>query len=336
MARARNSRRLAVTAVVLTAALLGTSCLEPDATAGQPDASLGGCPLFPKDNYWHANVRAMPLHPKSKQWVTALGRSNPVHPDFGSGTWQGRPIGFPYVVVDGSQPKVPVNFWYAAESDPGPYPLPFDAPIEGGQDADGDRHTIVVDSSTCTAYELYAARRGATPASAWSAGSGAKWDLRSNAMRPEGWTSADAAGLPMLPGLVRYDEVERGDIDHAIRFTVGVHARTHIWPARHLDDAGTNPDHPPMGAWFRLKAGYDISWLPPQAKVVAQAMKDHGIIVADAGASWFLSGAPDPRWNNSDLLQLRRITGDAFEAIDARGLMKDPNSGATNYVPAKR
>ena len=278
----------------------------------------------------------MCIRDRSKAWVTALGRTNPVHPDFGSGTWQGRPIGFPVTVVGAGTPRVPVSFTYASESDPGPYPLPYDVPIEGGQDSDGDRHTIVVDASECKSYELYDARRGASPSIGWTTGSGAVWDLRSNAMRPENWTSADAAGLPMLPGLVRFEEVASGDIDHAIRFTLGVHARTHIWPARHLDDGGTDPNLPPMGAWFRLKADYDISRLGPQARVVAQAMKDHGIIAADAGASWFLSGAPDPRWNNQDLLQLRGITGNAFEAIDAAGIRKDPNSAATNFVAAKR
>lgn len=325
-------RKKLIAAAAASAVLLATSCLPPDPSAGQSDPTLGGCPLFPADNYWHSNVRSLAVHPRSGAWVAALGRSNPVHPDFGSGTWQGKPIGFPYVVVDGNQPKVPVSFQYASESEPGPYPLPFDAPVEGGQDDTGDRHVIVVDSTNCTSYELWNARRGPNPGAGWTAGSGAVWNLRSNAMRPAGWTSADAAGLPMLPGLVRYDEVASGDINHAIRFTVGAHARTHIWPARHLNDANTDPNLPPMGAWFRLKASYDISNLPPQAKVVAQAMKDHGIIVADAGASWFLSGASDPRWNNQDLLKLRTITGDAFEAIDASPMMVDPNSAQARVV----
>ena len=312
--------------------MVATSCLEPDPTAGQADASLGGCPLFPRDNVWHANVRMLPVHARSAAWVTALGRSNPVHPDFGSGTWEGKPIGFPVTVVGGNQAKVPVGFTYASESDPGPYPLPFDVAIEGGPTSDGDRHVIVVNSAKCKAYELYNARPGATPSSAWSAGSGAIWDLRSNATRPENWTSADAAGLPMLPGLVRYDEVAAGNIDHAIRFTMGTHARRHDWPARHLNDSGTDPNLPPMGAWFRLKAGYDTSWLGPQARGVAEAMKNHGIIAGDVGASWFLSGAPDPRWNNPDLLQLRKITGDAFEAVDPTGIKIDPNSAQARIV----
>jgi hypothetical protein len=247
--------------------------------------------------------------------------------DFGSGTWDGGPIGIPYTTVGAGQAKVPVSFDYADESDPGPYPLPFDAPVEGGASATGDRHVLVVDSSNCHLYEVYDAHRGASPIAAWSAGSGAVYDLRSNALRPAGWTSADAAGLAVLPGLVRYDEVASGHIDHAIRFTAPLTQNTFVWPARHEASSSSDANRPPMGAWFRLRADYPTAGLSHDALVIVEAMKLHGVILADNGSSWYMSGSPDERWDNDVLHQLDRLSGSDMAAVDASSLMVDAGSG---------
>ena len=212
----------------------------------------------------------------------------------------------------------PVSFGYAGESDPGPYPVPANAPIEGGAASSGDRHVLIVDRDACRLWELYSAYPQNGGAS-WTAGSGATWDLRSNAMRTLGWTSGDAAGLPILPGLVRYDEVAAGEIDHVIRFTAPRTAGAYVWPASHKAGTGGAGD-PPMGAWFRLKAGYDISHFSAQNQVILRALKAHGMVLADNGSAWYLSGAPDDRWNNSDLNALRSVPGSAFEAVDVSSL----------------
>jgi hypothetical protein len=279
--------------------------------------------MFPANNYWHANVSSLPVHPQSSQWVKSLGTSSTFHPDFLAGTWQGNPIGFPITTVGAGQPKVGVNFYYASESDPGPYPLPFNAPIE----PNGDRHVIVTDTSECKLYEIYDAHPGATPTANWTAGSGAIYDLRSNAMRPTEWTSADAAGLPMLPGMVRYEEIAAGQINHAIRFTGSLTQHSYTWPARHRGAWNDNSAYPPMGAWFRLRADYPTDKLGPQARIVAEAMKKHGIILADIGASWYLSGVQDERWSNDDLLGLHQISGADMVAVDVSSIIVDPNSG---------
>lgn len=330
----RSTHRPLLAAGIAAAAILATACPPPTVpvpagppVGGTPDATLGGCPLMPADNYWSADVSTLPVHARSSAWVNAIGRTSKFHPDFGSGTWNGGPIGIPYTVVGASQPKVPVGFYYPSESDPGPYPLPWDAPVEGGQAASGDRHVLVVDRSTCKLYELFDARRGATTSSAWSAGSGAVFDLRSNAMRPDGWTSADAAGLPILPGLVRYDEVAAGRIDHAIRFTAPVTQRAYVWPARHFASSNTDPNVPPMGAWFRLRSDYPTAGLHPHARVIVEAMQRHGVILADNGSSWYMSGAPDERWDNDALRQLKNITGADMMALDTSSLMVSPHSG---------
>ena len=237
-----------------------------------------------------------------------------MHADFGSGLWDGGPIGIPFVTVGRKQPRVPVSFDYADESDRGPYPLPRRAPIEGGRNADGDRHVIVVDRSRCRLYELFSAYPRAGGAR-WSAGSGAIWNLRSNRLRPRGWTSADAAGLPILPGLARYDEVKRGHIDHALRFTAERTRRAFVWPARHFASDSNDPSLPAMGQRLRLKRGYDISRFPRQARIVLRALKRYGMILADNGSSWYVSGAPDPRWSNDQLHTLGRVPGRAFEVV---------------------
>ena len=243
---------------------------------------------------WNQRVDRLPVAKGSAALVSSIGLDSPVHPDFGSGLYDGQRIGIPYVVVSGgTTPKARPSFDYADESDPGPYPIPASVPIEGDPHPDdGDRHAIVIDRDTCTLYELYALHRSG---SGWAAGSGAIWNLRSNRLRPAGWTSSDAAGLPILPGLARYDEVAAGSIDHALRFTAPRTRRAYIYPARHYASDSTDPSLPPMGLRVRLKASVNINGFPPQARVVLLALKRYGMILADNGSPWYISGAPDPR-----------------------------------------
>jgi len=264
-------------------------------------------------------VDDLPVHRRSAAFVRSIGRDRTMHADFGSGRWEGARIGIPFVTVPRSQRRMPVRFRYEAESDPDPYPIPRDVPIEGGRRSDGDRHVIVVDRHRCRLYELFAAypRAGGDR---WEAGSGAIWDLRSNRLRPRGWTSADAAGLPILPGLARYDEVRRGRIDHALRFTAPRTRRRYVYPARHFASDSTDRGLPAMGQRFRLKAGYPIRRFPRQARVVLRALKRYGMIVADNGSPWFVSGAPHRRWDNGQLHTLHDVPGSAFEAVDTRPL----------------
>ena len=299
------------------------------------------CPLFPPDNIWNTPIDMLPRHPLSDDYVDAIGRDAEFHADFGSGIWppeDGGPIGIPYVVVPAGQPGVPVSFTYDDESDPGPYPVPPDAPIEGGPQSDGDRHILIVQEGTCRLYELYDA--WPRDDGGWDAGSGAIYDLRSHALRPAGWTSADAAGLPILPGLVRYDEVLAGEISHALRFTAPDTQRAFVWPARHFASDLTETRYPPMGQRFRLRTDYDLSGFAPEVQVILRAMQRYGIILADNGSPWYVSGAPDERWNNDVLHQLDRLTGDDFEAVDVSSLMLDPDSGQVatrdeaTYLPA--
>lgn len=310
------------TATIAAVALAG---LASALTACQPMVPGTDCPMFPASSHWHADVRSLPVRSNSASLVATVGASAPLKADFGSGLWDGGPIGIPYVVVPGTQPKVPVTFDYDDESDPGPYPVPPDAPIEGGSAADGDRHILVVDEGACRLYELYDAHPAAR--GGWTAGSGAVWDLRSNALRPAGWTSADAAGLPILPGLVRYDEVAAGRIDHAIRMTVPVSRTTYLWPARHQAGSTSSANAPAMGQRFRLKASVREADFPTSVRPIIVALKTYGAINADNGAPWYLSGVPDPRWDNDDLATLGRIDGSDFEAIDASGLMVTAGSG---------
>ena len=272
---------------------------------GRPVPGAAACPMTPATSFWHADVSALPVHAQSSSWISSIGPTAGLKADFGSGTWNGGPIGIPYATVPGTQPRVPVAFEYADESDPGPYPVPANAPIEGGSGSTGDRHVLLVDRDTCRLWELYSAYPQSGGAS-WAAGSGATWDLESNAMRPLGWTSGDAAGLPILPGLVRYDEVAAGEIDHVIRFTAPRTANAYVWPASHKAASGGASD-PPMGGWFRLKASFDISGFSAQNQVILRALKKHGMVLADNGSSLFMSGVPDPSWNNSDLNALRGV-----------------------------
>lgn len=282
--------------------------------------------MLPVNSYWHADVRGLPVLANSDALVSTIGATKPVHPDFGAGLWDGGPIGIPFTVVDGDQPRVPISFDYDDESDPGPYPIPPDAPIEGGPDADGDRHVLVVDRDACVLYEVFYAwpNGGGT---SWDAGSGAVWDLRSNALRPAGWTSADAAGLPILPGLLHYDEVASGTVGHAIRMTAPVTRRQYLWPATHQAGSTNSANAPAMGQWFRLGDHVDPADFPAEVRPIVVALQTHGAIIADNGSSWYVSGAPDPRWDNDALRSLRSITGDDFEAVDASGLMVSPTSG---------
>jgi hypothetical protein len=287
--------------------------------------SIAGCPVLPDNNIWNTPIDTMPVDLNSQGYIATIGASKALHADFGSGEWDGGPIGIPFTAVSGSQPKISVIFDYADESDPGPYPVPPDAPIEGGSQSAGDRHVLVIDKDNCTLYELYSAYPQLD--GTWQAGSGAIFNLKSNALRPTTWTSADAAGLPILPGLVRFDEVASGEIKHAVRFTVTQTRNTFIWPARHKASSLTGQQYPPMGQRFRLKAGFDVSGFSRDARVILTALKKYGMILADNGSSWYISGAPDPRWDNNVLHELGTVKGSAFEAIDESSLMVNPNSG---------
>ena len=273
------------------------------------------CPVFPKSSPWNQRVDQLPVAPNSEEIVRSIGAGGSVHADFGSGLWEGAPIGIPITVVGKRQPKKRVSFEYADESDRGPYPIPRTVKIEGGRSSSGDRHAIIVDRDSCRLYELFALYpRG----KGWRAGSGAIWNLRSNRLRPAGWTSADAAGLAILPGLARYDEVKRGVIDHALRFTVQRTRRAYVFPARHYASSSDDPSLPPMGLRLRLKASFDGSGFPRQARIVLVALKRYGMLVSDNGSSWYITGAPDPRWSNDQLHTLGRVKGSDFEVVESR------------------
>jgi hypothetical protein len=308
---------------IVVAVTAGALALAPAIGIGAPapaakPPTLAGCPVFPADNAWNERVDRLPVAADSARTIAHIGLSAPVHPDFGT-VYDGAPNGIPYTVVSGATPKVAVRFADAGESDRGPYPLPPHVAIEGGPASLGDRHVIVVDRATCTDYELFDAHPP-TAGKPWTAGSGAIFHLRSNRLRPAGWTSADAAGLPILPGLVRYGEVKAGAIDHALRFTAPCTADRYVYPARH--DAATcgRPGDPPMGLRVRLKASVDISHLPAQARVVAIALKRYGMILADNGSPWYVSGAPSPRWNDGALHELDRLDGRDFQVVDTGSL----------------
>jgi hypothetical protein len=264
--------------------------------------------VFPADNAWNQDVSGLPVHPNSGSYINSIGPGGHLHADFGGGG----EYGIPYVTVPGTQPLVPVTFdAYGDESDPGPYPIPLDAPIEGN--GEGDAHVIAVDYDNCRLYELFGAR---PDLSGWTAASGAVFDLNSNALRPDGWTSADAAGLPIFAGLARFDEVASGHIDHALRFTVSRSQAAYLHPATHEASSSSDPNLPPMGLRLRLSAGFDLSRYHGQALVILQALKTYGMIVADNGSNWFITGSADPRWDDDDLNQLKTVPGGAFEVVD--------------------
>jgi hypothetical protein len=316
---ARASRVAAVSVGAIAAAALSAqapAAQTPSAQAALPQ--IAGCPVFPATSAWNQRVDRAPVARDSATLIRSIGLDAGFHADFGSGTWDGGPIGIPYTVVDGDQRRVPVKFEYASESDRGPYPIPRNARIEGGPDADGDRHVIVVDKAACKLYELFDAHL-LDAGRSWRAGSGATWELRTSSdhSRPRGWTSADAAGLPILPGLARYEEVAQGAIEHALRFTAPRTRTTFVPPARHQAGDSGDPKLPPMGLRVRLKRSTSLKGLPPQARTIATAMKTYGLILADNGSPWYVSGAPHPRWDNDQLHALDRLTGHDFEVVRA-------------------
>jgi hypothetical protein len=307
-------RHISLAAAAVAALFALTPASAPAATP-----AIGKCPLFPAAQ-WNLRVDKLPRLPHSDRMIRAIGRSAPIHPDFGSGRWKGGRIGIPFTTVGPGQRHVPVSFDDFRYSDPGPYPLPATTPIEAVPGRNTDRHAIVVDQHHCRLYELYNARR-LPGALAWRAGSGATWDLRSNNLRPDGWTSADAAGLPMFPLLVRYDEVAAGAIDHALRIAVPKTRKGWIFPARHDSSDLTNPSLPRMGQRLRLKSSVDENRFPSQARAVVRALKRYGAIVADQGAPWHLTGAPDDRWKMDQVFSIEnKLRGGDFEVVDTARL----------------
>ena len=276
------------------------------------NGDLLGRRIFSNNDPCNSSIDTDPVDPNSNNLIASIGLNNGLHPDFGA-NYNGGPFGIPYVLVKGTQAKVGMIFDYPGESDPGPYPVPADAPIEGGSSSTGDRHVLVIDKDNWMLYELFDAHPQSN--GSWKAGSGAVFNMTTGTTRPAGWTSADAAGLPILPGLVRYDEVSKGAINHALRFTV-VHSRhAYVAPARHFASSSKDVNLPPMGMRVRLKASFDISGYPPLAKVVLTALKKYGMMVADNGSNWYISGTPDARWSDDDLNTLKQVKGSSFEVV---------------------
>jgi hypothetical protein len=322
---AMTARGVAVAAIV--ACVLSGSALGAGPT-------VGGCPVFPGDNIWNTPVDALPVHPRSDDYVASIGADLPLKADFAAGLYEGAPIGIPYVVVPKDQAMVAIHFApfgdeteaFPDESDAGPYPVPADAPIEGGPDSSDDRHVLVVQEQSCTLYELYKAAPNAD--GSWNAVGSARFDLESNELRPEGWTSADAAGLPVFPGLARYEEVAAGEINHALRFTAPRTGRAYAWPARHFASPSDDSALPPMGQRFRLKATVDIGRFSAETQVLLRALQTYGMILADNGSAWFVSGAPDEAWDDEALnAEFRQLAGSDFEAVDVSPLKREIDSG---------
>lgn len=283
------------------------------------------CSEFPANNWWHADVRRLPVHPRSRQWLSHMSTDRDLHPDFGPSYGAGPDYGIPITVVGRQHRKVRVRFLYRDESDRVRYPLGADTRIEGGRSSDGDRHAVIVERGSCRLYELFALRKSN---GRWRAGSGAVWSLRGNKLRPDGWTSADAAGLPILPGLLRWNEVRAGQVDHAIRFTTDVTSRWHLWPARHDAGATSSRSYPPMGARFRLRASYRPAGLSRHARIAVRAMKKHGLVLADNGSPWFFQGEQNRRWPRRMIEDLKTIPASAFVAVDTSSLKIRNDSAA--------
>ena len=306
----RRHRPLTAFALVATVAGITSACVMPPAPSptGDQNGSLGTCTVFPPDNPWNTDVSTAAVHPNSTNYINNIlaNGGDFLHADFGGGGV----YGIPYITVPGTQPLVATDFVdWPDESDPGPYPIPTGAPVEGGS----DHHVLAVDRDHCVLYELYNA---SVAGDHWQASNGATFDLHSNALRPLGWTSADAAGLPIFAGLARYDEVAAGHIDHALRFTVNATQHGYVLPATHYASSSTDPNRPPMGLRLRLKAGYDLSGFTGQSRLILEALRRYGMIVADNGSNWFITGAADSRWNDTDLDQLKTVPGSAFEVVD--------------------
>ena len=314
-------RRRTAQLAALVLSLGSVSTLSAPSEAGP----VAGCRIFPADNWWHADVSALPVHDRSAQWLSHMSTHVDLHPDFGPSYGDGPNYGIPVTVVRSTHPKVRVRFLYASESDRVRYPLGKDTRIEGGRNSGGDMHAIVVDRDRCKLYETWATRfRNGR----WSAGSGAVWSLRSNALRPDGWTSADAAGLPILPGLLRWREVKRGRVDHAIRFTTDTTSDHHLWPARHHAGSTSSWSYPPMGARFRLSASFSSAGYSAYAKTVIAAMKKYGLVLADNGSPWYFQGEQNRNWPPAFVEELKTIPASAFVAVDTSSLQVSPDSAA--------
>ncbi|MGZ4449289.1 MAG: hypothetical protein ACXVW4_05795 [Nocardioides sp.] len=321
--------RLAVLALAVVTATTASTAASPVLASSRPSPKpVAGttCPVLPADSWWHADVRDLPVHPRSRQWLSHMSTGVDLHPDFGPSYGDGPNYGIPVTVVDGSHPRVPVTFTYASESDRVRYPFGSDTRIEGGRNSGGDMHAVVVDKTHCRLYETWDTR---VSHGRWKAGSGAVWSLTSDRLRPDGWTSADAAGLPILPGLLRWNEVRAGHVDHAIRFTTDVTSRHHLWPARH--DAGSTDSlaYPPMGARFRLRSSYTPSGFSAAARAVVRAMKVYGLVLADNGSPWFFQGEQNAHWPDRLISDLKRIPASAFVAVDTSSLKVSDDSGGT-------
>jgi hypothetical protein len=284
---------------------------QPPPPPAAPGPKVAGCPVFPADNAWNQDISRAPVDPDSARYLAAMSAAEEkLHPDFGSS----RAYGIPWIVVSRSQPRYRMQFKYDEESDPGPYPFPPDAPVEGGPDADGDRHVLAIDRDACTLYEGFNCW---FEPPAWSCESGAVFNLRSNKLRPRGWTSADAAGLPIFPGLVRRDEVLAGEIRHALRFTVRRTQRAYVHPATHFASSETDPALPPLGLRVRLRADYDLGGFTGAPRVILTALKKYGMFLADNGSDWFISGESNPAWNDDELAALKQVPASAFEVVKA-------------------
>ena len=305
---------IAAFAVALVGGSFGTVLARGPVASGR--GVLGSCAILPATNVWNRRIDTLPVRSDSATLMNRMGLTKSLHPDFGS--FAG--YGIPYNLVTSATPRSPVTFQWPSESDAGPYPIPASPKIEGAGAA-GDRHLLMLDTSACRLWELFAAQKAT---GGWRAGSGAIFDLRSNALRPNGWTSADAAGLPIYPGLARYDEVAAGLIAHALRFTVPETRASHIYPARHHASSLTGSSYPPMGLRLRLKASVDISGFGPQSRVILLALKRYGMILADNGSAYYVSGAPDPRWDDDDLHDLHAVKGSMFEVVNTTGFVNGP------------
>ena len=316
---ARRGRLLAAVAVALASSVVaGASALAQARSAAGPRRTGPheySCPIFPQNNPLNQEIAHAPVAPNSAAYIVSIGLTGHLHPDFGTNP----SYGIPFTVVGPRQPKVPIKFTeYGEESNPGPYPIPANAPVEGAGE-EGDRHVLVLQEGSCKLYELYNAQRASN---GWEAGSGAVFDLRSNALRPNGWTSADAAGLPIFPLLVRYPEVQAGHIYHALRVTVQRTQAGFIHPATHFASSSTDPALPPMGLRLRLKASYSLAGFHGESLIILRALKRYGLIVADNGSSWYITGAPDPRWRDEDLEQIKQVPGSAFEAVRTGSILR--------------